>query len=150
MNRFSYDPEDLLSFSFCGHFHKYSFRQDSQLLPYLKIKCKGWVVDPKEQYTINYILINLFQLLKEKQLADPEDPHFYRCDPELRRALRVRTFHLTHARWQVKKHLHHPEPYFRAEDLIPFWCPPPETIRLILEIAHNPRCKCQIIAYHCY
>src|SRR5574343_1778653 len=46
---------------------KYPFKSNSPLLDYLQ-KSEGWVNDAKGEYTLNYILINLFAIIRSKKL----------------------------------------------------------------------------------
>lgn len=135
-----------LTFQACGHQERYSFKDHSSLFAYLSTK-KGWVLSPDRKYTINYLLIVLFRVIKEKQLNNHQgQPHLYFCDKDIEEALGVRVFHLT----QIRRQLSHPEPLCIDEDQFPFWCPPLGLIELIFEITNtnSSSCCCPIL-YTC-
>ena len=71
---------------------RYSFKERSPLLPYLQ-KSEGWVNDIEGKYTLNYIIINLFAIIKSKGLfvLDEETQTFlhFKPDLELQKALEL-------------------------------------------------------------
>lgn len=139
-----------LTFRACGHQERYSFVSSSPLHAYLCTK-KGWIHDSDNKYTINYILIVLFSIIKEKQLNCRQgQAHLYFCDDDLREALGVRVFHLNQIRCIVKEQLRHSEPLYIDKDQFPFWCPPLGLVGLIFELTSTVSSSCcSPILYSC-
>lgn len=125
------DPEESIVVSCCPHQEKYSFKHGSKLKQYLE-NCKGWVPDPSQKYTVNYIIMVLFMDLKQKnqifQNVYNSKDYFIGCDQELQLALQSPTplFPIEELRRKVLLHLMHNEPIFsriyNARRRIPFWC----------------------------
>jgi len=56
------------SYTPCSCRDKLSFKDDSPLQKYLETRCKGWVPDTENKYTLNYVLLVLIANLKEANL----------------------------------------------------------------------------------
>ena len=72
---------------------KYPFKNNSPLLGYLQ-KSEGWVNDARGEYTLNYILINLFAIISSKKLFCEDGKMgqmflYFKPDLELQEALKL-------------------------------------------------------------
>lgn len=121
----------LLKYSCCIHQNKYRFKSKSPLKAYLRTKCKGFVKDPLNEYTINYLIIVLFanwseyKLLKSKQIRATlfvktalQVTDEYVEIRDLRRLIKN----------QLQAALEEPLDGLYYYDM-PIWCPEPETVQ---------------------
>lgn len=132
MPSISLKEEESLVFNWCPHQEKYSFHSESRLKQYLE-NCKGWVSDPNQKYTVNYILMVLFTDLKQKnyilQDAYVSGAYFICCDQQLQSALQAPKpfLPIQEVRGRVLQHLQHNEPNpkhgsYAIKLRVPFWC----------------------------
>src|SRR5574343_1318390 len=66
--RFLRNTGPRISYKLCPHQDKYSFCPNSPLKNYLENHCKGFVVDPSNTYTINYIVAILIANWSKRRL----------------------------------------------------------------------------------
>lgn len=96
----------MKGFSYCPHRDRSRFVEGSLLKEYLDNQCKGWVRDPLEEYTLNYILITLFADFKEKGLYYRAfDPDIVRFTAELQEIFKIKQMYVQNLRSQVGNHL---------------------------------------------
>jgi len=110
----------------CPHREKYPFNQGSRLKTYVQ-QCPGWVEDPEERYTVNYIAIILLTQIRAKRqlLLDANDRYFLLCDHELQKALFLQTplLELSGLRTEILGQMEHHEPLSpQSRYTKPFWC----------------------------
>lgn len=108
----------------CDHQQKYKFQEWSLLKNYLQTECPGWVEDPNDEYTLNYVLVLLFSVVYVKGLFDEKNIFRIQCDLGLSKVFNRSAVYIIEIRFLVKRHLIHNEPPFKKGDSYPFLCVP--------------------------
>lgn len=67
---------EKLRYSPCSCKERFTFKTGSTLLEYLETQCLGWIPDPNNEYTLNYILIVLIANLNYKNLLSKRYDHW--------------------------------------------------------------------------
>lgn len=116
--------EPPLEYTLCTHQSKYEFDGQSRLLTYLQDNCPAWQQDPRNRYTVNYVLAMLFSVIKHHGFFDRKMIYHVRGDSSLFRALGRNSFFIPEARSLVKTHLRCNEHVLSNEDSVPFHCVP--------------------------
>ncbi len=132
---------DHLVYTACPHLEKYEFCQNAPIKKYLETKCKGFVKDPKDRYTLNYIIAVLIVNWAHLKIIKH---HAVKVNGYIRKALRYRleflfTSHLRplvlqqldakierkklSVEWGELTHFYMITPY-----RTPLWCPPPSVL----------------------
>jgi len=135
----------------CDCQQKYSFKKNSKLLPYLQ-QCKGWIVDPQEKYTLNYVMIVLLAYLREKNLiyyCEENKLHLIHPVDEICKALEwsVKLKHISEIRMHIarahlegfKGSLYHYTPYFTC---------PRGAEKVVIDILGEPGPRDMYFGYH--
>jgi len=134
-----------ISYKLCPHQDKYSFCPNSPLKNYLENHCKGFVIDPSNTYTINYIVTILIANWGKRRLFSQNQ------DAVLATSYIKKAFRTTSAvigikglRRRIVYQLDaEAEDYFlRVKPQLydhPLWCLEPRDIELIASILKRPK-----------
>jgi len=118
--RLSTEPEPYLRYRVCPHRERYSFiNQQNLLLDYLETECYGWIRSHDEKYTINYILLVLFQTFRSKGMLEAK--YFIESDRKLLDVFDRKCVPIDQIRSLVKDYMSTREHFQR--DYFTFLCP---------------------------
>lgn len=97
------------SITHCPHQDRCRIKPDSKLKDYLENECKGFVKDPQDRYTINYVIIVLIADFEDKELFCPINTHIVLCTPVLQNIFGKSRLDLSLFRNLVREHFFHLE-----------------------------------------
>lgn len=133
-----------LPYRVCPCRERFTFKRNSQLHAYLK-HSQGWVEDPKNKYTLNYIIVNLLVIAKERNfIFNPEltvNATIF-CDDELQKAIGYTCFLLKEIRQIVLAHVELGD--FTYYDAPPFLCVNESLLKSIFEPYYERRYVMQV------